>query len=153
MAWGLDKGGLYAKVDSKQRDDFKGMLMSPLKVSFGLKRSKCELKEATDECYRAFNTIIKRIRSRYLIQEALAYNIYPTRTGWKLPKDVKSKDGQLVRLTFDFNEQSSYKAPWVGWLRLIVEKCNEICKNYLTREHEDVSSIIRSQGSFDLIES
>lgn len=152
MAWRLDKGGFYSKVDSKQRDDLKGMLMSPLKVSFGLKWSKCELNEATDECYRAFNTITKRIRSRYLIQEALSYNIYPTRTGWKLPKDVKSKDGQLVRLTVDFNDQSSYKAPSVGWLRLIVEKCNEICRNYLTREHKDMSSIFRSQGSFDLIE-
>jgi hypothetical protein len=24
------------------------------------------------------------------------YNIYPTRNGWKLPKEVKSKDGNLL---------------------------------------------------------
>jgi hypothetical protein len=68
------------------------MLMSPLKISFGLKRSKCELNEIADECYRAFNAVVKRIGSRDLIQEALAYNIYPTQAGWKLPKEVKSKD-------------------------------------------------------------
>jgi hypothetical protein len=49
-----------------------------------------------------------------LIQEALAYNIYPTWTGWKLPNEVKSEDEELVTLAFDFKEQSSYKAPSVG---------------------------------------
>jgi hypothetical protein len=61
-----------------------------------------------------FDTVVKKIRSRYLIQHALAYNIYPTRTRWKLPKEVKLEDEELVMLAFDFKEQSSYKAPSVG---------------------------------------
>jgi hypothetical protein len=140
----------YAEVDSEQREDFKGILMSPLKVSFALKRPKCEMNEVADECFKAFNTVIKKIGSRDLIQEALAYNIYPTQTGWKLPKEVKSKDGELVTLAFDFKEQSSYKAPSVGWLRLIEEKCNEICGNYLVREHEDMHSIFGGRGKLRL---
>jgi hypothetical protein len=32
---------------------------------------------------------VKKIGSRDLIQEALTYKIYPTRTRWKLPKEVK----------------------------------------------------------------
>ena len=63
------------------------------------------------------------------------------------------KNEELVTLAFSFMEQSSYKAPSAGWFRLIEEKCNEICGNYLTREHEDMSSIFRSRGSFGLIES
>jgi hypothetical protein len=85
-----------------------------------------------------------------LIEEALAYNVFPTRTGWKLLKEVKSKDGELVTLAFDFKEQSSYKAPPARWMRLIEEKCNEIYGNYLTREHEDMSSIFRNQGKLRL---
>jgi hypothetical protein len=34
-------------------------------------------------------------------------------------KEVKSKDEELVTLAFGFKEQSSYKAPSVGWLKLI----------------------------------
>jgi hypothetical protein len=124
--------------------------MSPLRISFSLKRRKCELGEAAKECYVAFNTVVKKIGSRDLIQEALAYNIYPTRTVWNLPKEVKSKDEGLVTLAFRFKEQSSYKAPSVEWLRFIEEKCNEICRNYLTREHEDMSSIFGSQGKLRL---
>jgi hypothetical protein len=47
------------------------------------------MSEATDECYKAFNTVIRKIGSWDLVQEMLAYNIYPTRTGWKLLKEVK----------------------------------------------------------------
>jgi hypothetical protein len=50
----------YAKVDFEQHEDFKGILMSHLKISFALKRPKCEMNEAADECYKAFNTVIKK---------------------------------------------------------------------------------------------
>jgi hypothetical protein len=55
------KEWFYAEVDSKQREDFKGMLMSPLKISFGLKRPKCELNEAAKDCIRAFNAVVKKL--------------------------------------------------------------------------------------------
>jgi hypothetical protein len=126
------------------------MLMSPLEVSFALKRPKCEMNEAANECYQAFNAIAGKIGSRDLIQEALAYNLYPTRTGWKLPKEVKSKDGELITLDFTFKEQSSHKAPSAGWLQMIEEKCNKICGNYLTREHEDMTSIFGGRGKLRL---
>jgi hypothetical protein len=61
-----------------------------------------EMNEVADECYEAFNVVVKKIGSRDLMQEALAYNIYPTRIGWKLSKEVKSKDGELVTLPFVF---------------------------------------------------
>jgi hypothetical protein len=66
---------------------------------------------------------------------------------------VKTKDRELVTLAFGFKEQSSYKASSARWLRLIEETCIEIYGSYLTREHEDMSYILRSQGSFCLIES
>jgi hypothetical protein len=67
-------------------------------------------------------------------------------TRWKLLKKVKCKDGELVTLAFEFKEQSSYKTPPEGWLKLIETKCNEICGNYLTREHKDMSSTFGNRG-------
>jgi hypothetical protein len=55
--------------------------MSPLEVSFALKRPKCEMSKATDECYKAFNAFIRKVGSQHLVQEALAYNLYLTWTG------------------------------------------------------------------------
>jgi hypothetical protein len=54
----------YAKVYSEQREDFNGILMSPLEIRFALKRPMCEMNEAADECYKAFNSIIKNWISR-----------------------------------------------------------------------------------------
>lgn len=85
------KEWFYVEVDSKHHGDFKGMLMSLLWTSFGLKRLKCEFNEATEGCYKTFNIIAEKIGSQNMIQETLAYNIYPTRTRWKLSNEVKSK--------------------------------------------------------------
>lgn len=104
------KKWFYVEVDSEHREEFKG---------FGLKRPKCEMNEAAEECYKIFNTVVEKIGSRDLIQEALAYNIFLTRTGWKLSKEVKSKEGELVTLAFKFKEHASYKYPSTGWLKLI----------------------------------
>jgi hypothetical protein len=126
------------------------MLLSPLRTSFGLKRPKCEFNEATEGCYKTFNIIAEKIVSRDMIQETLAYNIYPTHTRWKLPNEVKSKEGELVTLAFEFKEQALYKSPSAGWMRLIEEKCNKIIGNYLMREHEDMSSTFKNRGKLRL---
>ena len=76
----------------------------------------------------------------------LAYNIFPTQTGWKLPKEVKRKEVELVTLTFEFKEQALYKAPSTRWLKLIEQRCSKIVGNYIVREHEDMSSTFKRQG-------
>jgi hypothetical protein len=53
---------------------------------------------------------------------------------------VKCNDEGLITLAFDFKEQSTYETPSVGWLKFVEEKCNEMCGNYLAREHEDMQS-------------
>ena len=111
------------------------MLMNPLVISFGLKRHKCDMGEAAKSCYKAFNNVTEKIGSRDLIQEFLAYNIFPTYIGCKLSKVVKSK-GELVTLTFEFKEQALFKVASLEWLKLIETKCSEIVGNYLIKEDE-----------------
>lgn len=60
------KEWFYAEVDSENSEDFKSMLMNPLKSGFGLKRPKCEMGEAAEKCYKIFNTVAKRIGSQSL---------------------------------------------------------------------------------------
>jgi hypothetical protein len=75
------KNGFMSKLTLSNVRILRVLLMSPLEVSFALNRPKCVMSEAADECYKAFNTIIRKIGSWDLVQEALAYNIYPNRTG------------------------------------------------------------------------
>jgi hypothetical protein len=143
------KEWFYTKVDSEQREDFKHTVMSPLEVSFNLKKPKCEMGEAAKNIYKAFNVVAVKIGSRDLIQEFLTYNIFPTRTGWKLPKVVKSKEDELVTLAFEFKEKASFRAP-SGWLKLIETKCNEIAGNYIIKEDEAMTSAFGTEGKWRL---
>lgn len=62
------KKWFYDEVDAGQQEDFKDMVMSPLEISFGLKRQKRDMGKADENCYKAFNAVVEKIRSRYLIQ-------------------------------------------------------------------------------------
>jgi hypothetical protein len=99
--------------------------MSPLQISFGLKRSKYKMNDTAENCYKAFNDVSEKIISRDLIQEFLAYNTYPTHTGWKLPKVVKSREGELITFAFQFKEQALFQTPLSRWLKLIETKCHK----------------------------
>jgi hypothetical protein len=35
--------------------------MSPMEVNFTFKRSKCEMSEAAEECFKAFHAVTKKI--------------------------------------------------------------------------------------------
>ena len=63
---------------------------------------------------------------------------------------MKCSDEELVTLAFDFNEQSTYKSPSGSWLKFIEEKCNDMCGNYLAREHEDMRSAFGGRGKLQL---
>jgi hypothetical protein len=92
----LDEGVVLCRSGLGTTQRLKGMLMSPLEVSFSLKRPKCEMSEAADECFKASSVVIKKIGSRDCVQEALAFNIYPTQIGWKLLKEAKCNEEGLI---------------------------------------------------------
>jgi monoamine oxidase len=56
------------------------------------------------------------------------------------------KEDELITLAFEFKEQASYKAPSVGWMKIIEDRCNEIVGNYLMREHKDMLSTFKNCG-------
>jgi hypothetical protein len=111
---------------------------------------------ATSDAIKAFDFVAENIGTRDLIQVFLAYNVYPTQTGWKLSKIPEAsearKDGKdevdhkLVTLSFEFKEQDSFQAPSLGWLNFIESRCNEIVGNYLIKEHEVMTLAYRTRG-------
>lgn len=45
------------------------MVMSPLKISIGLKRLNCRISGAAKEAFGAYNIVVNRIGTRDLVQE------------------------------------------------------------------------------------
>jgi hypothetical protein len=113
------------------------MVMSPLKLSFGMTRPLCHM-HLGSPCQVAkveFRVVATKVSTRDLVQEYLANRVFPTSSGWGMPK---KKDGgkkhELVRLLYRFKFEKEFKKPCQEWLEMIETMCNEILGNYTKKE-------------------
>jgi hypothetical protein len=91
----------YVKADEKKREKLMSMVMSPLRLNFGMTRpvykmqlgSPCQLNEVE------FWVVAEHISTRDIVQEYLANRTFPTSSGWGIPK--KKEEGKSMNL-YDF---------------------------------------------------
>jgi hypothetical protein len=95
----------YVKADEKKREKLKTLVLSPLSLSYGLTRSLCRM-DPGSPCRLAvaeFRVVAEQIGTRDLVQEYLAYKVFPTLSEWKMPKLKGTKEkNELVRLPYKF---------------------------------------------------
>jgi hypothetical protein len=101
-------------VDTKKREEFKDIVLRPLKVCFSLKRSICNMSGNTQRTYIAFSIVVDMIGSWNLMQEFLANKVFPLRSSWGMPKpkkgDEEVKQGILKNLVNSHDDANVYHA-------------------------------------------
>jgi hypothetical protein len=129
----------YMKADEKKREKLMTMVMSPLRLSFGMTRPLCNM-QLGSPCQVAeveFRVVAAEISTRDLVQEYLANKTFPTSSGWGMPKKKEGgKKYELVRLSFRFKFEEQFKKPCTEWLEMIETMCNEILGNYTKKEDQ-----------------
>jgi hypothetical protein len=109
VARGLNGGVVLRKNDLIKREDIKVIIQRPIWSRFVLRRSKVDINDNVEACQKAFNTMCAFIGTRDLIQEHIAFRVWPLVENWEMPKDtvVEPSEGGLVRLkyTFRFREK------------------------------------------------
>ena len=84
-----------------------------------------------------FKIISKHIGTRDLVQEFLAFRVFPTLKEWEMPKlEGEKKEGELVRLPYYYKFKKYFKTPCQEWLDTIEVMCNEILGNYSKKEDQ-----------------
>jgi hypothetical protein len=84
-----------------------------------------------------FRVIAEHIGTRDLVQEFLAFRVFPTMKEWAMPKlEGKKKEGELVRLPYHYKFKRHFKVPCQEWLDTIEVMCNEILGNYSKKEDQ-----------------
>jgi hypothetical protein len=119
----------YVKVD----DDKEKLVQSPLELIFGETRPQCNMtpEGPTQTALDEFRVIAEHIGTRDLVQEFLAFKIFPTMKEWAMPKlEGEKKEGELVRLPYHYKFKKYFKAPCQEWLETIEVMCTEILGNY-----------------------
>jgi hypothetical protein len=91
----------YVKADEKKREKLMSMVMSPLRLNFGMTQPLCNMQLGSpcqlDEV--EFRVVADHISTRDIVQEYLANRTFPTSSGWGIPK--KKEEGKSMNL-YDF---------------------------------------------------
>jgi hypothetical protein len=129
----------YMKAYEKKREKLISMVMSLLRLNFGMTRPLCNM-QLGSPCQLAevdFRVVAEHISTRDLVQEYLVYRTFPTSGGWGMPKKrEEGKKYELVRLPYRFKFRKRFKEPCTEWLELIETMCNDILGNYTKKEDQ-----------------
>jgi hypothetical protein len=141
------KEWFYVKNDLKVREDIKDIIMRPIWQRFGLRKSKVEIDEAAEECRKAFDIVCSFIGTRDLIQEHIAFRVWPLVEKWEMPKESisKSDEGGLVRLKDTFRYEGKFVEPDDDWLKCIEATSDELLGPYSKAEDNALSATFGSR--------
>jgi hypothetical protein len=133
---GWMKEWFYVKNDLKVREDITEIIMRPIWSRFSLRKPKVEIDEAAEECRRAFGTVCSFIGTRDLVQEYVAYRIWPLIDKWEMPKETISNpsEGGLVQLKYTFRFRDQFIEPDDDWLKFVENTSDELLGAYSKSE-------------------
>jgi hypothetical protein len=138
----------YVKNDLVAREDVKEVSMRPIWSRFGLRRPKVEIDEAAKACQKAFGTICFFISTRDLIQEHIAFRVWPLVESWEMSKETiaEAGEGELVRLKYTFRYGDKFDEPNDDWLKCIEMTSDELLGSYSKAEDNALSAAFGSRG-------
>jgi hypothetical protein len=138
----------YVKNDLVAREDVKEVIMCPIWSRFGLQRPKVEIDEAAKACQKAFGTVCFFIGTRDLIQEHIAFRVWPLVEDWEMPTETvtESSEGDLVRLKYAFRYGDKFDEPNDDWLKCIESISDELLGPYSKAEDNALSTSFGGRG-------
>jgi hypothetical protein len=126
------------KADEKKREKLMTMVMSPMRLSFGMIRLLCHMQLGSpcqlDEV--EFRVVAVEISIRDLLQEYLANKTFRPLAARGAEEERRGKKYELVRLLYHFKFEKQFKKPCTEWLEMIETMCNEILGNYTKKEDQ-----------------
>jgi hypothetical protein len=116
--------------------------MRPIWQRFGLRRPKVEMNEAAEECQRAFGVVCSFIGTRDLVQEHIAFRVWPLAEKWEMPQETikETDEGGLVRLKYTFKFGDKFVEPDDDWLKSIETVSDELLGVYSKAEDTALSA-------------
>jgi hypothetical protein len=138
----------YVKNDLIVWEDIKEVIMRPIWSRFGLWRPKIEIDEIVEACQRAFITVCSFNGTRDLIQEHIAFRVWPLIDSWEMPKETTtdSSEGGLLRLKYTFWFREKFDEPNDDWLKCIEATSDELLGAYSKAEDNALSAAFGGRG-------
>jgi hypothetical protein len=138
----------YVKNDLKKREDIKEIIQRPIWSRFGLRRSKVTIESDVEACQKAFSNVCAFIGTRDIIQEHIAFKVWPLVESWDMPKETTtgSSENGLVRLKYTFRFRERFDEPNDDWLKCIEATSDELLGAYSKAEDNVLSTAFGGRG-------
>jgi hypothetical protein len=142
------KEWFYVKNDLSQREDVKGIIQHPIWSRFGIRRPFIAHGNDVQVCRVAFNIVCTYIGTRDLVQEHIAYKVWPLASEWEVPRETAagSSQGGLVYLKYTFWFGNQFDEPNDDWLDAIEATSDEILGAYSKAEDEAMMVAFGARG-------
>jgi hypothetical protein len=120
----------------------------PYMVSLGIRRPLIALGNDVQACQIAFSTLCTYIGTRDLVQEHIAYRVWPLANGWEMPKEAAAGSSQngLVYLKYTFRYKSQFDGLNDDWLDAIEVTSDELLGAYSKAKDEAMTTAFGAQG-------
>jgi hypothetical protein len=107
-----------------------------------------EIDGDVEACKKAFSTVCAFIGRRDLIQEHIAFRVWPLVESWDMPRETTtdSSEGGLVRLKYTFRFREKFDEPNDDWLKCIEATSDELLGSYSKAEDNALSAAFGGRG-------
>jgi hypothetical protein len=107
-----------------------------------------DIESDVEACHKVFSTICAFIGTRDIIQEHIAYRVWPLVESWDMPKETtaESSEGGLVQLKYTFRFREKFDEPNDDWLKCIEATSDELLGTYSKAKDDALSAAFGSQG-------
>jgi hypothetical protein len=132
----------YVKNNLIEREDIKGIIQRPIWSRFGIRRPAIALGNDIEACQKDFNNVCAFIGTRDLVQEHIAYRVWPLVNDWEMLKETTagSSQGGLVYLKYTFRYRDQFDEPNDDWLTCVEVTSDELLGAY-TRAEDDAMTL------------
>jgi hypothetical protein len=99
-------------------------------------------------CQTVFNIVCTYIGTRDLVQENIAYRVWPLANRWEMPKEAVASSSQngLVYLKYTVRYRSQFDEPNDDWLDAIEATNDELLGAYSKAEDEAMTTAFGAWG-------
>jgi hypothetical protein len=136
------KPWFYVKNDLSKREDVRGIIQHPIRSCFSIRRPSTASGNEVQACLMAFNMVCTNIGTRDLVQEHIAYKMWPLVNDWEMPKETaaSSSKGGLVYLRYTYRYRSQFDEPNDDWLEAVEATSDELLGAYTKAEDEAMTT-------------
>jgi hypothetical protein len=132
----------YVKNDLIERKVINEIIQCPIWSHFSLQRPKVAIEGDVEACQKAFSNVCAFIGTRDIVQEHIAYKVWPLVDRWEMPKETtaESSEGGMVRLKYTFRFRERFDEPNDDWLKCIEATSDELLGTYSKAEDDALSA-------------